>query len=156
MTQVECIHSMHGNLLSDKSMSVSRMAVWQVRLQVTEVSIKCRVHELPAWPFIHSWNPLACYIAHSLSVIQLRINRCMSACVFTYTSHRLLLIKSLLRLAPGRCSIPLVISLVLAVCCFVLIFFQQIQLSSSLLDIKYCMCFTIAFFYFVQNTLFLG
>ena len=108
-------------------------------------SFKYRVHELPAWPFLHGWNPLACYVAHSLSVIQLRINSCMSACVVTYTSHRLLLIKSSLRLAPGRCSIPLVISLVLAVCIFCpqTSFSQQIQLLSSFLDIKYCMCFTI-------------
>ena len=137
------------------------MAAWHGRLWVTEVSSKYRVHELPAWPFIQGWNPLACYVAHGLSVIQLRINSCMSACVVTYTSHGLLLIKSLLRLAPGRCSIPLVISLVLMVCCFVLKplflnkynFYHHCWISNTACALLYS-CVE-HYFSFAESTLFL-
>ena len=68
--QVECVHSTHSDLLPDKSM------LWvEVRWSRDKAGCESQkfnqvspVHELPAQPLIHSWNPSVCYVAQSLSV----------------------------------------------------------------------------------------
>ena len=61
--RVECVCSMHGNLLQ-----ISLCCKSDGQVTRPAASHRSTMHKLPAPPLIHGWNSLACYVADGLSV----------------------------------------------------------------------------------------